>query len=45
MSFTGSTFSRFTRTYLIIFGGFFVVLGIGLAVALGGLPDAGGRCC
>jgi hypothetical protein len=42
MSFTGSTFSRFTRTYLVIFGGFFVVLGIGLAVTLGGLPYAGG---
>jgi hypothetical protein len=42
MSFTGSTFSRYTRTYLIIFGGFFVVLGIGLAIALGGLPYAGG---
>jgi hypothetical protein len=41
MSFTGSTFSRFTRTYLIIFGGLFVVIGIGMIVVLGGIPYAG----
>jgi hypothetical protein len=42
MSFTGSTFGKFTGNYLIIFGAFFVVLGVGAIVALGGLPYAGG---
>jgi len=41
MSFTGSTFGRFTRTYFLIMGGFFVIVGIGLIVALGNIPFAG----
>jgi hypothetical protein len=42
MSFTGSTFGRFTGRYMIIMGLFFVVLGVGAAIALGGIPYAGG---
>ena len=42
MSFTGSTFGRFTGRYMIIMGIFFLVLGAGLAFALGGIPYAGG---
>ena len=42
MSFSGSTFGRFTGRYMIIMGVFFVVLGVGAAIALGGLPYAGG---
>jgi len=42
MSFSGSTFGRFTGRYVIIMGIFFLVLGAGLAFALGGIPYAGG---
>jgi hypothetical protein len=42
MSFSGSTFGRFTGRYMIIMGIFFLVLGAGLAFALGGIPYAGG---
>lgn len=42
MSFSGSTFGRFTGRYMIIMGVFFVVLGVGAAIALGGIPYAGG---
>jgi len=42
MSFTGSTYGRFTGRYMIIMGIFFLVLGAGLAFALGGIPYAGG---
>ena len=42
MSFSGSTFGRFTGRYMIIMGIFFVVLGVAAAIALGGIPYAGG---
>lgn len=40
--FSGSTFGNYTRVYLIIMGVIFLVVGIGLAVALNGIPYAGG---
>ena len=42
MSFSGSTYGRFTGRYMMIMGVFFLVLGAGLAFALGGIPYAGG---
>ena len=41
MAFTGSTFGRFTRTYLILFGGLFLVVGLAIAILLGNVPYAG----
>jgi len=40
--FTGSTFGSYSRVYLIILGAIFLVVGIGVAIALGNLPYAGG---
>jgi hypothetical protein len=42
MSFTGSTFGRFTGRYMIIMGIFFLVLGGAFVLVLGGIPYAGG---
>jgi hypothetical protein len=41
MSFTGSTFGRFTGRYMIIMGIFFLVLGGAFVLILGGIPYAG----
>ena len=41
MSFTGSTFGRFTGRYLIVFGIFFVVVGIGIEPAVEVLEGSG----
>lgn len=40
--FSGSTFGNYTRVYLIVLGVIFLVLGIGIAIALGSIPFAGG---
>jgi hypothetical protein len=41
MSFTGSTFSKYTRLWLIITGVILLVVGVAMAVALGSVPYAG----
>ncbi|HEY5521420.1 MAG TPA: hypothetical protein VIK08_12255 [Candidatus Limnocylindrales bacterium] len=40
--FSGSSFGSYSRVYLIILGAIFLVVGIGVAIALGSLPYAGG---
>jgi len=40
--FSGSTFGSYSRAYLIILGAIFLVVGIGVAIALGSVPFAGG---
>lgn len=42
MSFSGSTFGRFMKLYLIIFGAIFLIVGVVVIVTLGNLPYAGG---
>jgi hypothetical protein len=39
--FTGSTFGNYTRTWLIVLGVIFLVVGVGIALALGSIPFAG----
>jgi hypothetical protein len=39
--FTGSSFGRYSKLYLIVLGAIFLVVGIGLIVALGGAPYVG----
>ncbi len=42
MSFSGSTYGRYSRIWLIITGVILLAVGGGMAVALGGIPFAGG---
>ena len=42
MSFTGSTMGKYSRLWLIITGVILLVVGIGMAIGLGGIPFAGG---
>jgi hypothetical protein len=42
MSFTGSSYGKFTRNYLIIFGAIFLIIGIVVIFTLGNIPYAGG---
>ncbi len=42
MSFSGSTFGKYSRLWLIITGGILLVVGVVMAIALGGIPFAGG---
>ena len=40
--FTGGSFGNYSRVYLIVMGAIFLVVGIGVAIALGSVPFAGG---
>jgi len=42
MSFSGSTFGKYSRLWLIITGGILLAVGLVMAVTLGGIPFAGG---
>src|SRR3954452_2515791 len=42
MSFTGSTYSGYSRFVFFLLGGIFLVVGLGLIIGLGSIPFAGG---